>query len=140
MNSRSPDNSFFSQSEFENLATGMCERPSLYVTPPTLGGVCSCLEGFNTARGGAPLLGLSEWLILRGAGGPSLHWVGLLERAAFDCTDMLRSEDPSHIRTMGAVLNEFFQYRRTQGITKIFYLYGKWLRRQRWYDGPLKSD
>ena len=48
--------------------------------PPSFTTVCAYIDGFNTARGGGPLLGFREWLLLKLDDGNNFHWIGLADR------------------------------------------------------------
>src|SRR5579872_5120251 len=127
--------------EFEQLVESICSRPGMFVTPPTFGAVCAYLDGFDTARSNGPLIGLKEWLIVRLNCGRNSHWSGLV----VDCFDKSPadsglSDDEHSIRAVGRLLAEYFEYRRTNGLTKVFHEYGRWLMRKKWYDGPLRQS
>jgi hypothetical protein len=54
--------------------------------------------------------------------------------------DPLTPEDHERlIGRLGNLFDEFFKYRRENGVTKLFYDYACWLRRKRWYEGPLRK-
>ncbi len=127
--------------EFDQLIASICKHPQMYVNPATLGGVCAWIDGFNHGRGGSPLLGLREWLVVRARGGNNLHWTGLAFReiAGDRNADYNRGDDPELITKLGQFLQDFLAYREANGLSKIFWDYAEWLRRQEWYSGPLTS-
>jgi hypothetical protein len=63
--------------EFDELIALIGRSPGMFVMPPNLGGIIGYIDGFNRGRGGSPLLGLREWLIVRARGWNNLHWSGL---------------------------------------------------------------
>lgn len=120
--------------QFEALVADLCARPGMYLHPPSLDTVIAYIDGFNTARSGGPLRGLREWLVVRANGGNNLHWSGLACQLMAPAPD-----DPGRARALGQLLAEFLRYRYEAGITKVYYDYGRWLLRQRWYRGPLRK-
>ena len=113
----------------------------MIVNPPTYGTVCAFLCGFDRARSGGALIGLQQWLVVRTNDGNNRHWQGLAEQQLVaDDTDADQSDEIQAIRALGRLLAEFFEFRRKNGITKIFHEYGKWLLRRSWYDGPLRRE
>jgi hypothetical protein len=114
----------------------------MHVAPAKLDTVMAYLRGFDVARDGGPLCGLREWLIVRLNEGNNQVWEGLVTRlfpAVAEQVGYQPGEEASRIRALGAVLEVFFQYRREQGLTKIFHDYGKWLLKHRWYNGPVRQ-
>jgi hypothetical protein len=127
-------------SDFEQLVTNICQRPSMFVCPPSYETVCAYLTGFDAARNGGPLTGLHPWLVLRCNEGNNLVWQALASKQlALWSVDTNLPEEDLRIRALGRMLAEFFEYRRDNGTTKIFYDYAKWLLRRSWYDGPLRQ-
>ena len=123
--------------EFEQLVGRICLHPTMYVTPATFAAVCGYLSGFNAARSGGPLVGLKQWLVVRRNGGNNLSWSGLAwEQLAI--SEKGQAADEQVICALGQLLKEFFEYRRTKGITKVFHEYARWLLRKSWYTGPLR--
>jgi hypothetical protein len=114
-------------------------RPGIYLGEKSLRAVVAYLDGFNIARGGAPLLGFHEWLVVRVNGGTNIHWHALAEllRPVEARSDADHGED-ARIAALGRVVEEYLRYRQENGLTKVFYDYGRWLLRKRWYDGPLR--
>lgn len=121
--------------QFEQLVVDICNRPGMFVMPIGYGAVCAYLDGFDAARSHGPLVGLREWLVVRFNEGNNVHWSGL---ARWLLPGGRESSDDQAIRELGGLLSEFFAYRRTQGLTKIFHEYARWLQRRSWYDGPLR--
>jgi hypothetical protein len=102
--------------------------------------VCAYLNGYNAACNGGPLIGFQQWLIVRANGGNNIFWTKLAEMEIG--TGLEREQAPSSeqmIEALGQLLAKFFEYRRTNGITKIFHEYAKWLLRKSWYTGPLRN-
>jgi hypothetical protein len=127
--------------QFEELVGSICVRPGMYVHPVSFGAVCAYLDGFDAARSGGPLMGLQPWLVVRANGGNNLHWTGLAQRQlpALPGDGELTAEERS-IRALGRLLGEFFEYRRANGLTKVFRDYARWLLRRSWYTGPLRES
>jgi hypothetical protein len=126
--------------QFEQLVGHICARPQMYVHPKTFDSVCAYLSGFDSARNGGPLMGLHPWLVVRAGDGNNLHWPRLARRLlTADPGDADLSEEEREIRALGRLLAEFFEYRRANGITKVFHDYAKWLLRRSWYTGPLRQ-
>jgi hypothetical protein len=125
--------------EFNRLVANIGQHPGMYVTPPTLGGIMAYMDGFSRGRGGSPLLGLREWLVVRAQEGNNLHWAGLVCREISDDRDagLTRREDPKLLTALTELLQEFLAHREANGLSKLFWDYAKWLRRQDWYSGPL---
>ena len=126
-------------SQFEELVTAICRQPAMFVAPATFGGVCAYLCGFDAARSGGPLMGLHQWLVVRANEGNNLAWPGLAHRMLpVDVIAADLTEDEREIRALGRLLAAFFEFRRTNGITKVFHDYARWLLRRSWYTGPLR--
>src|SRR4051794_35172875 len=108
-----------SADDFERVVAQICAHPRLYVTPATFGTVCAYLNGFDAARSGGPLVGLHQWMVVRLGDGNSVHWSGLARRLLPDGPAVAGlSDEERHIRALGGLLVEFFDYRRTNGLTK----------------------
>lgn len=134
---------YFPDSRFEQVATGLCHRPAMYLGAATFDAVCAYLQGFDSARDGGPLIGLHPWLVVRRNGGNNIGWPRLArESLQSDPADEKLPEEEQQIRALGRLLAEFFEYRRDNGLSKIFHNYARWLLRRSWYTGPLrqKSD
>lgn len=127
--------------EFAKLVDNMCLRPQMYVSPATLSTVCAFLDGYNQARSGGLLAGLREWLVVRHEGWNNLSWAGIVSRRLGSSKVALDDKDGQKklIQELGRLLGEFFEYRRTVGLTKLYHDYGEWLLRQEWYYGPLRE-
>jgi hypothetical protein len=126
--------------EFEELRANLCLRPQMYVHPVSYGAVCAYLDGFDASRSGGLLMGLHPWLVLRADDGNSLHWSGLaLRLLPSEPDDDGQSQEKLTVMALGRLLGEFFAYRQSQGLTKIFSDYAGWLLRQSWYTGPLRQ-
>ena len=127
--------------DFERLVAHICAHPSMYVTPPTFGSVCAYLGGFDAARSGGPLVGLHPWLVVRAGDGNNLNWAGLARRQLPAGPDQAGlSDEERAVRALGRLLGEFFEYRRANGVTKVFRDYARWLLARRWYTGPLRPQ
>jgi hypothetical protein len=115
-------------------------RPGMYATPAIYGAVCAYLDGFNAARSGGPFLGLQQWLVVRANGGNNLVWSALARQQlpAHPEDEKLPDEERA-IRALGRLLEEFFEYRRSNGLSKVFHEYARWLLRRSWYTGPLRQ-
>lgn len=125
--------------QFEQLVGQLCLYPGMYVSPATFGAVCAYLDGFNAARSGGPLVGLQQWLVVRANTGNSLHWSGLAQDLAADHpADAELKDEERAIRALGRLLAAFFDYRRENGVTKVFHEYARWLLRRSWYTGPIR--
>jgi hypothetical protein len=123
--------------DFEQLVADICRRPGIYVFPETFDAVCTYLDGFNAARHGGPLIGLHPWLVVRANGGNNLVWTALaLQQLPLSPGE---TGDSAQIQALARLLTEFFEYRKANGITKVFHEYAKWLLRKKWYDGPLRQ-
>jgi hypothetical protein len=113
----------------------------MYVGCADFSAVVAFLDGFNAARGGGPLLGFREWLVVKANTGNNLHWAGLVKllnrpRPA----EGGEREEGFWIETLGRVIAEYLAFRAENGITKVYYDYGRWLVRHRWYRGPLRKQ
>jgi hypothetical protein len=126
--------------EFEELVANLCLRPQLYVTPVSYGAVSGYLNGFDASRSGGPLMGLHPWLVLRADDGNSLSWSRLaLRLIPSEPGDDGQPSEECTIMALGQLLGEFFAYRQSHGLTKIFSDYAGWLLQQSWYTGPLRQ-
>ncbi len=123
--------------QFEQLVANLCHRPGMFVVPTSFGAVCAYLAGFDAARSHGPLMGLHQWLVVRLNDGNNVHWPGLARQLL---PGGMESAEEQAIRELGVLLSEFFEYRKTQGITKIFHDYARWLLRRSWYTGPLRRS
>jgi hypothetical protein len=129
-------------SGFAELVATLCARPGMYVRPATFDTVVAYLDGFTRAQHGGPLLGFREWLVVRHNGGNNLHWAALADQLLSPVPKMGSTENQqgAQIQALGKLITEYLGYRSANGITKVYYEYGKWLLRQRWYRGPLRKD
>jgi hypothetical protein len=125
--------------QFEQLVAHLTLRPQMYVNPVTLTAVCAYLGGFDAARSGGPLIGFQQWLVVRRNGGNNLHWTGLVRLELMTETADAGVPEEQTVASLGRLLAEFFEYRRTNGITKVFNDYARWLLRRAWYTGPLRA-
>jgi hypothetical protein len=126
--------------QFEEFVQNLCLRPGMYVYPASFGTVCAFLDGFNEGRGSGPLLGFREWLVVRNNGQDNVMWQGIVARELGIPTNEFTNEtDTESIRSLGRLLANYFQIRKENGITKIYYDYGNWLLRKDWYEGPLRK-
>jgi hypothetical protein len=108
--------------EFEALVSGICRRPGMYVAPTIYGAVCAYLDGFSTARSGGRLLGLHQWLVVRANSGNNLDWWALArQQLPVHPDDEKLPDEERAIRVLGRLLEEFFDFRRSNGITKVFH-------------------
>jgi hypothetical protein len=124
----------------EEMVQSICAGPGMWVIPPSFTTVCAYIDGFNSARGGGPLLGFREWLVLKLDDGNNFHWIGLADR-------LIAGDEPSEgwaeerrILALGGLIVDYLRERDRGGITKVYYDYGRWLLRKRWYDGPLRKE
>jgi hypothetical protein len=126
---------------FRSMVAGLCARPGMYVGAATFSAVVAYIDGFNRARGDGPLLGFREWLVVRANAGNNLHWAGLLKRVMppADASDSGEKQETYWIEAAGRLIAEYLAYRDANGITKVYYEYGRWLLRKRWYRGPLRK-
>jgi hypothetical protein len=127
--------------QFGVLVEHLCSRPGMYVHPPTVDTVCAFIDGFDAGRHGVLLLGFQQWLVVRTNGGNNLHWSALAKRvlSAESASEADQGDERHQIRDMGRLIAEYLRYRDENGITKVFYDYGRWLLRKRWYQGPLRK-
>jgi hypothetical protein len=126
--------------QFEELVEKIARHPDCFVIPANFSTVCAFIDGFDMARSSGPLMGLKPWLVMRVGDGNNLHWTGLAKRI---CSTMLLGDgspdEESSIRELGKLLSEFLEYRRSNGLAKIFRDYSRWLLRRSWYTGPLRE-
>ena len=132
-----------SMQDFEELALSLCARPGMYCIDPSLAAVCAYLRGFDAARDGGPLLGFQQWLIVRRRADHNLVWEGLVLWEAFPETRSLPTpraldDDALGIKVFASLLAAFFKERRERSVAAIFDDHTRWLRRQKWYTGPLR--
>ena len=127
--------------ELAALVADLSARPGMFVQPVSVGTVAAYIYGFNAARGSGPLLGFREWLIVRVNGGNNLPWVSLVMQLAPPGPESEAVEDRERRRIsfMAETITEYLRYRQDNGVTKVYYDYGKWLLRKRWYRGPLRK-
>jgi hypothetical protein len=123
-----------SDAELERLIDALCKRPGMFVAEPSLSSVCAYIQGFDDSRWGGALVGFHQWLVVKHKGGNNVHWSGLVQ-SSLD----VRTPENEAIAAFGELLMDFIKYRRSHGLTKIFHEYAKWLLRQGWYRGPLRS-
>jgi hypothetical protein len=124
--------------EFEQLVEGVCSRPSMYLSPPSLGSVCAFLEGYDTGLKGAPLIGFREWMVVKLNGWNNVGWPGLAQRLISGEQGISRSEDAKLLLALGKLLKQYLDYRRTHGLTVVFTDYAEWLKQQEWYEEGLR--
>ncbi len=125
---------------FEQVVAALCRRSGMYGVS-TFESACAYLNGYNAACSGGPLIGITQWLIVRAGEGNTLAWNGLVQLEIAERFKQVQEPSPEQmIQALGQILAEFFEYRRTNGITKIFHEYAKWLLRKSWYTGPLRES
>jgi hypothetical protein len=127
--------------EFARLVEHLCARPGMYVGAGSFSEVVAYLDGFDAGRGGAPLLGFRQWLVVRANTGNNLHWANLVKLLgpAVPTSDSAGPPEGHWIRAAGTLITEYLRYRAENGLTKVYYDYGRWLLRKRWYRGPLRK-
>ena len=88
------------------------------------------------------MLGLREWLVVRAQGWNNLHWSGLAcrEIAGDRVAACTHGDAPELIAALAGLLQKFLTYREANGLSKLFWEYAEWLRRQDWYSGPLPTE
>jgi hypothetical protein len=125
---------------FGSMISHLCSQPAMYVGQPDFSAVVAYIDGFNTARGGAPLLGFREWLVVKAGTGNNLHWPGLVKLVVLPPERKSEeTQDGFWIAAAGNLIAEYLAYRKANGITKVYYKYARWLLRKRWYCGPLRK-
>ena len=123
---------------FEALVRSICRRPGMYVQEPYFESVSAYLQGYDAANFGGPLLGFHQLLVLEGGGADNIGWPGNVRRLIGASHGPL--SDEVAVAKLGEVILDFIAYRRANGLTKIFYDYGKCLLRKSSYSGPLRSS
>jgi hypothetical protein len=126
--------------DFEKMIRSLCARPGMWVIPPNFATVCAYIAGFNAARGGGPLIGFREWLVLRLDDGHNLDWIGLAERLIAPGDASGGWPEERRIAALGDLITDYLRERDRGGITKVYCDYGRWLLGQRWYSGPLREE
>lgn len=117
--------------DFVELVASLCARPAMYVHPPTLPTVCAYLCGYDQAHAGGLLIGLHQWLVTKRRDGNNLHWIGLVELSLPDGPYIHGvTNEGQAINGLGSLLGEFFGFRRSNGLTRIFGDYARWLKKQ----------
>lgn len=126
--------------DFKHLVVSICQHPHMFVLSETdiFAAVHAYISGFNEGRGGAPLMGFQQWLVVRANGANNIIWPGT-GRCDLDKPTGSKT-DEELVKALGALIVEFLDYRHEQGLTKIFRDYGTWLLRHSWYDGPLRRS
>ena len=127
--------------DFAERIEQMCRFPQMWVTPATLETVCAYLDGYDRGRSGGLLAGFREWLVVRLAGWNNFYWPGLTGVLLRTSDELLHDIDHNaeRIKELGNLLKEFFAYRRSVGLTKLYFDYAEWLLKQEWYVGPLRT-
>ncbi|HQR41230.1 MAG TPA: hypothetical protein PLX97_01070 [Gemmatales bacterium] len=122
---------------FGSMISHLCSHPEMYVGRADFSAVVAYIDGFNVARGNAPLLGFREWLVVKANTGNDLHWAGLV-KLVVPLPDN-ESDEGFWIEPTGKLIAEYLAYRNANGITKVYYKYARWLLRKKWYRGPLRN-
>jgi len=92
------------------------------------------------ARDGGPLIGFREWLVVQYQGADNVYWTGLVEMVLGITDEQLAAQDQKEILVqLSDLMEEFFAYRKANGVVAIFDDYRRWLLRHSWYDGPLRK-
>jgi hypothetical protein len=127
--------------EFRELIRHVCERPGMWVGRPDFRAVCIFFDGFDLARDHGPVSGFRELLVVRLNEGDNRHWSDLASHWLSRDTGVTgdQHEEQNRIARLGRLIEEYLQYRDTNGITKVPYEYGQLLLRKRWYHGPLRK-
>lgn len=131
-----------SHSDAKHIILRICQRPGMWVSPPTFNAACGFILGLDSSRDGGPLNGFHEWCVLRLRGGANVHWHRLVEKlTGFNACDAGASleQHEAAIGRLGAIMEEFLKYREKNGVVAIYYEYARWLLKQNWYDGPLRK-
>jgi hypothetical protein len=125
---------------FGSMISHLCSRPALYIGRNDFNAVVAYIDGFNVARGNAPLLGFREWLVVKANTGNNLHWAGLVKLLVpLPEKESEVTQDGFWIVAAGNLIAEYLAYRNANGITKVYYKYARWLLRKKWYRGPLRN-
>ena len=125
---------------FGSMISHLCSRPGMYVGRADFSAVVAYIDGFNVARGGAPLLGFREWLVVKANTGNNLHWAGLVKLLVrLPEKESEDTQDEFWIAAAGNLIADYLAYRNANGITKVYYKYARWLLRKKWYRGPLRN-
>jgi hypothetical protein len=125
---------------FGEFVALLCARPQMFVADTNFHQVVAFIDGFNAARDGGPLLGFREWLVVRANTGDNLGWASLLKLVVPPPpeSEVGKNQEEYWNQVAGNLIAEYLRYRNTNGITKLYYEYGQWLLRKRWYQGPLR--
>jgi hypothetical protein len=121
-------------------------RPGMLGLDRSFGQTAAFVNGLNEGQDGKFLIGFREWLVVRANLGADLAWEGLVDHIASpgQVSRSRSADDDEHARdVLLDLLSEFLAAReRRQGLLKIYDAYGKWLRRQSWYEPgfPLYFD
>jgi hypothetical protein len=121
------------------LLDAVRNRPGMLGLDRSFGQTAAFVNGLNAGRDGMFLIGFREWLIVRADLGDNLVWESLVRHIAFP-GQVERSpsvEGDEHAReVLLDLLSEFLAARdmRHEGLLRIYDAYGKWLRRQSWYE------
>jgi hypothetical protein len=92
------------------------------------------------ARDHGPLCGFREWLVLKVKGGDNLHWAGLVELGLkISANKPSELQHKKAIAELGALMNEFFEFREHEGVAVIFCEYHRWKSRTRSLRGSAKK-
>lgn len=118
--------------EFAELVEHLCRYPGMHVAPATLETVLAILDGYDQGHSNGLLAGFREWLVIQGDGWDNMYWTGLVRVRLRKRDDLKHDMEQNHemIRSLGNLLAEFFQYRRSVGITKLHSDYEQWRSKQ----------
>jgi hypothetical protein len=125
---------------FEEIVSAVCQRTGMWVYPPTFRTATAFFQGYDIARDGGPLMGFIEWLVVQYQGADNIYWTRLTEMVLGITDEQLAEKDQKKIlQQLNGLMEEFFAYRKANGVVVIFDDYRRWLLTKKWYDGPLRK-
>jgi hypothetical protein len=125
---------------FEEIVPSVCQKTGMWVSPPTFRTATAFFQGYDMARDGGPLHGFREWLVVQYQGADNIYWTRLAEMVLGITDQQLAAEDQKEIlMQLSDLMEEFFAYRKANGVVVIFDDYRRWLLKNKWYDGPLRK-
>ena len=105
----------------------VAEKPGMFVHAKRFDVVWGFIEGFDTARAGAPLKGFREWLVLQRGAWSNLAWFMLIRERVFPDSDPgLLPEPHEHEALLAELRSTLAAFRRDldrEGLSAILQRY-----------------
>jgi hypothetical protein len=112
-----PNSELINDADFRRLVEHICTRPGMWVISEKdlFSAVYSFIRGFNQGKGGSPLIGFQQWLVVRANGYDNILWPGTHRR---DLDKPEGRTDHDSLEALQILIIEFLDCRRENGLRR----------------------